>query len=97
MSEIELQAWEWTATMAQKIVVIRSKVSEHVDITEEDYDILKIWYRQWWMGTHPLFQTKMDGNDEKAVQQGLFEQNVSTTEFGTSIEYKTVNQKTVKR
>ena len=87
MSSEELNAWDWVAKMAEKITFIRLNVLDHRDITEEDYDILKIWYRQWWMGTHPLFQTKMEGNDETAVELGLFSDTSTIYPDGTEIEY----------
>ena len=77
MSELkELDAWEWITRMTQKDYYIIRKVKDHIDITEEDYEVLKVLYREWWMGVHPLFQTKMEGANEKVRQIDLFTESL---------------------
>ena len=101
MSSEELRAWDWIAKMAEKITFIRLNTLECRDITEEDYEILKIWYKQWWLGTHPLFQTKMDCKVENVSQADLFTANMTgantTSSNGTEVEYTLKQHKKIEK
>ncbi len=74
MSE-ELQAWDWIGKVGEKITFIRLNAIEHRDISEDDYELLKVLYKVYWMGEHPYYQVKMNTTDEKVTEQGLFGQN----------------------
>ena len=83
---VELEAWDWIAKITEKLTFIRLRVNEGVDITDEDYDILKMMFRLQWEGRHQLYLSKPDIKDETAEQQGLFGQNDTNTTDGTEIE-----------
>jgi len=86
----ELNAWDWIAKINEKITFLRLNVLEHRDITEEDYDMLKVWYCQWWFGTHPFYT-------ENVIQDDFSCQNVSTTSNGTIVEHIPNETKKIKK
>ena len=55
----ELDALEWIWRMGENVTFIKFSVENHKDISDAEYDILKFYYRQWWLGTHPLFTDKI--------------------------------------
>lgn len=85
MDRTELQAWDWVTKITEKLTFIRLNALDHRDITEEDYEILKVLYRQWWEGVHPLYQTEISDNDEKTVQQSALSDTPSDYHDGTKV------------
>ena len=81
----ELDAWNWMSKITEKLTFIRLSVIEKREISEEDYDLLKIFYRVWSNGEFPLYETKMHGTDDKAVQTQLFGRNDILPMGGTVI------------
>ncbi len=73
MSEVQLQAWDWMTKMLEKMTFIHLKILNHdKNITENDEDILKIWFRIWWNEEMPFYKTQMDGVNQTVIQGGLF-------------------------
>lgn len=68
----ELDAWSWIGKIGEKITFIRLNAIEHRDISEDDYELLKVLYKVYWMGEHPYYQAKMAGENEKTCQSDLF-------------------------
>jgi hypothetical protein len=79
MSSEELNFQEWALTVNQKLTFALLSIKEHKDITEADYDLLKFFHRQYYLGEIPLFKSKMDLPVENVSQTILFGQQ-STTE-----------------
>ncbi len=86
MSEKELECLEWTMKLNERMTLIILKIKDHTDITEEDYEILKLWHRAWWLGLHQLYKNCVEGKEETAVQGGLFGQNDMNSTNGTNVE-----------
>ena len=86
MSEKELEALEWIIKLNEKVTLLLLKIKDHSDITEEDYDILKLWHRSWWLGLHPLYRTCVEAKTETAVQGGLFDDKTADNPSGTNVE-----------
>jgi len=87
MCEAELGFWEWCAKVAERLTFMRLNQIDHREITEVDYELLKVLYKPYYNGEYPIWQTKMEWTDETAVQQGLFA--AGTEVVSTSIEPKT--------
>jgi hypothetical protein len=83
--EKELDAWEWVGKVAEKVTLIRLNAIEHRDISEEDYELLKILYKLWWNGEHPYYKACMSTTDETAIQGGLFSDKMASTTQGTKV------------
>jgi hypothetical protein len=95
MNELEeLQAWEWVGKVAEKVTFIRLNAIEHRDISEEDYELLKILYKLWWNGEHPYYKACMSTIDETATQGGLFAKLSDTTEGTKVVDYEAKNLNT---
>jgi len=88
----ELGAWDWIGKVAEKLTFIRLNAMDHRDITEEDYDLLKVLYKQWWLDIHPYYEARMSGTDETAIQGGLFTDKITSTTEGTKVvDYEAKN------
>jgi hypothetical protein len=90
--EKELDAWEWVGKVAEKVTFIRLNAIEHRDISEEDYDLLKVLYKIWWNGEHPYYKACMSTTVENVIQGGLFTDRVADTTQGTKVvDYEAKN------
>lgn len=90
----ELGAWEWIGKIVEKATFIRLSAIEHKDISEEDYEVIKFYYRQWWEGAHPLYKSCTTITDEKATQGGLFAKLSDTTQGTKVVDYEAKNLNT---
>ena len=79
LESVELEAWNWIAKVNERITFIRLNVLDGRDITEGDYDLLKVLFRAYHNGEHPLFKTKLEGIAESSVQNTLFSDTKSST------------------
>lgn len=91
MSETELDAWSWIGKVGEKITFIRLNAIEHRDISEDDYELLKVLYRIWWNGEHPYYKACMSTTDETATQGGLFAKMTDTTQGTKVVDYEAKN------
>jgi hypothetical protein len=78
MSSEELNFQEWALTVNQKLTFALLSIKEHKDITEADYDLLKFFHRQYYLGEIPLFKSKLDLPVENVSQTVLFGQQTTT-------------------
>jgi hypothetical protein len=78
MSSEELNFQEWALTVNQKLTFALLSIKEHKEITEADYDLLKFFHRQYYLGEIPLFKSKMDLPVENVSQTILFGQKTTT-------------------
>jgi len=99
MGEVELDFLEYFFKMTEKQTFICLNLKEKREISEDDYSILQIHHRDWFLGVHPLFKTQMEGIQENVTQNLLFgETHDKTTEelpqesTGTEIVNNTVEQ-----
>lgn len=88
----ELEEWEWIGKIVEKATFIRLNTIEHRDISEEDYELLKILYKLWWNGEFPYYKTCMSTTDETAIQGGLFSDKTTDTTQGMKVvDYEAKN------
>lgn len=72
MEKEELECLEWLIKMNERVTLILLKVKDKIDITEDDYDILRLWHRNWYEGVHPLYKTHKIADTQVFEQTGLF-------------------------
>lgn len=77
MSEVELEPLPWILKINEKLTFLLLRIKGGMEITEEDYELLKILFRLHWQGVHPLYESKAELTEELSVQQGLFADNKS--------------------
>jgi len=93
LSEVELEYWandklEWLLKVSERLTLILLSIKEKRDISEEDYDILKVFHHIYSMGLVQFFRSKPNLSDEMALQQGLFGQVDNTADKGIKFEYE---------
>ncbi len=81
----ELGFIEYMAKFNEKLTFARLKMADGKDINEEEEILIKEIYRIYDSDRYPLYGTKTIKPDESSLQQGLFSQNVSTSDDGTKI------------
>ncbi len=91
---VELTFPEWRSKILEKLTFAQLKIADGKDITEEDYDLLRELYRVYHSGRYPLFGSKLQGDVELAIQQGLFADRVAEiskdlTEIGNGMDIDT--------
>ena len=92
----ELNFLEYAKAFNQKLTFALLKINDCKDITEEEELLLKEVFRIQWFGNYPLYVTKLTLSEETSTQQGLFCQNVSSTDDGKIIDYSLSEPKTLK-
>ena len=86
MSNEELNFLDWVAKVTERGTFILIKIKNRVDLSEDEWDYLKYEYAKWYNGEYPLYQSKADVTDEKAVQGGLFDDRTTDSTNGTDVE-----------
>lgn len=76
-TETELDYLEWLKLVNQKLTLAILKISDHTDISEEDYELLRVQHKLWYNGEYPLYRQKGIVSEETAVQTGLFAPDVA--------------------
>ena len=85
MSEVELEYWandklEWLLKVNERLTLILLSIKEKRDISEADYDILKVFHHIYSVGLIQFYKTKPNLTEEIALQQNFFDlENISTT------------------
>ena len=77
IEKVELGFWEWCGKIAEKLTFIRLKVNDHKDISEDDYDLLRVLHKTHYNGEYPVFQSKMEGEQTIVMQNSLFDDNTA--------------------
>jgi uncharacterized protein YfkK (UPF0435 family) len=72
--QTELDYWEWIAKVNEKLTLLRLKVLDHKDISEEDYELLRVLFRPYNNGEYPLWQTRFEQISQIVSQPNLFSQ-----------------------
>jgi uncharacterized protein YfkK (UPF0435 family) len=92
----ELQPWDWLIQINQKLTFLQLKVINHKEISEDDYELLRVIYGIYWRGEFPLYQTQVAGTADTSVQTGLFADTLTDAPFqsplGTEVEQVGLNQ-----
>jgi len=93
LSEVELEYWsndklEWLLKTNERLTLILLSIQEKRDISEADYDILKVFHHIYSMGLIQFFRTKPNMTEEMSIQQGLFGQVDNTACKGMKIDYE---------
>lgn len=96
VENFELKYYDWLGKVTERLTFIRLKVADGKDITEDDYALLEALHPVHFYGAYPIYATRLSGTDEKAVQQGLFSDNSSTSKDGTAVVTTKENQKNKK-
>jgi hypothetical protein len=92
--QVELNYWDWVARLTEKMTFVRLKVADHKEISDDDYYLLECLHKLYFNGDYPLYQTKLDLTEEKAVSQGLFDNladNTSDVSLGTDFVSTSTN------
>lgn len=97
MVDVELDYWSWLARITERLTFIRLNVIEHREISDSDYDLLRVLFKPWNNGEYPLFATKPIKSEETSVQIGLFAENVTSVTDGTEVVKVFSEPKTEKR
>jgi hypothetical protein len=69
----ELQYWDWIAKITEKLMFMRLKVQDRKDISEDDWELLRVLYPLHYNGEYPLYVTKMEGTSQSVIQTNLFD------------------------
>jgi len=77
---------DWLPRISEKLQFILLNIKENRDISDGDYDLLRVLHKTWFYGEFPLYKTQLDIKEESSVQQGLFSDNVADEEDGTKVE-----------
>ena len=75
----ELEYWDWLAEVNQRLTFLRLKALNHKDVSEEDYSLMEVLFRDYDNGEFPLFHTKPTMTAEKSEQISIFD-DITTTE-----------------
>lgn len=88
MNGIELGVTKWLAKINEKLTFILLSVKEKKEISEADYNLLKMLHRDWWMGEFPIYAHEaMNMKPENVTEQNLFgETNSQEKSAGTEVE-----------
>jgi hypothetical protein len=74
--EKELLFIEWLTKVNETLTITLLKVNDKIDITEDNYELLRALYRLYYNGEYLLYKTQGQLIDETAVQQGLFSETL---------------------
>lgn len=77
---------DWLPRISEKLQFILLNIKESRDISEEDYELLRVLHKIWFYGEFPLFKTQLAIKEELSVQQGLFADTMADVEDGTEVE-----------
>jgi len=88
MNAIELGVNKWLAKINEKLTFILISVKEKKEISEADYNLLKMLHRDWWMGEFPVYAHEVAHiKPESVTEQGLFDATKSQEKTdGTEVE-----------
>ena len=88
MSEVELDYWkEWIPKITERLTLILIKAQNGRDISEDDYELLRVLFKIYDNGELPLYRSKPNIAAEIAVQNDLFSADMSDSGGGIDIEY----------
>jgi hypothetical protein len=82
----ELGFLDWARKVNERCTLIQMNLIDKKDLTEDDYFLLEVIHRIWWMGELPFYQDKLDLKEEKAGQTGLFATESSISAHGTDVD-----------
>ena len=86
MCEEELQAWEWLKKVNERLTFIILKVQDRKEISEQDWDLLRVFYPLWYNQEYPFYATKMEGVSQSVTQASIFDAIPSDTFVGDSLK-----------
>lgn len=94
----ELDRWQWMCKKSEKFHNIIERVNNHRELSEEDWDLLRVEFRVYEDGSFPLFQSVLDLKRQDVTEVGLFADKSAevTTEIpnGVVIDNNTSETKT---
>ena len=73
MCSAELDFWSWCARVAERLTFMKLNQLDHREVTEADYELLKVLFKPYYNGEYPIWQTKMEGLEPKITQNSLFD------------------------
>ena len=88
MVGVELGFRKWTARINEQLTFLLMKIKEKNDITEKDYELLRVLHRLWFLGEYPVYAHENSTlKEEKVTEQGLFDMsNQPIKDAGTEVE-----------
>jgi hypothetical protein len=69
----ELNFWDWCAKVSERLVFMRLNQLEHREITEGDYELLRVLFKPYYNGEYVIYQTIMEGTEPDVTQNSLFD------------------------
>jgi hypothetical protein len=98
-SQVEVGFRRWVEKMTESLTFIHLKIKSKEDLTEKEYEILRMMHKPWWYGENPVYSHEYAHikKDEKAVQQELFHDKKADIFNGTQIEIKPTETKKDKK
>ena len=88
--DVELTYRKWLEKVAEKLQFVHLKIKEKSELTEADYDLMRVLHSKIWRpGEFPIYthENLTIKPDEVATQQGLFSANMTDNTLGTEVEY----------
>jgi len=86
----ELSAWDWIVKFNEKLTLIRVKMLDRKEFTEEEEELLKVVFRIWHNQEYPLYEAKMSLPSQVVSQNSLFadvdDVNITENADGTIID-----------
>jgi hypothetical protein len=74
MNAIELGITKWLSKINEKLTFILISVKEKKEISEADYNLLRMLHRDWWMGEFPVYTHEVAHiKQESVTEQNLFD------------------------
>jgi hypothetical protein len=71
--EKELLFIEWLTKVNETLTITLLKVNDKIDITEDNYELLRALFRLYDNGDYLLYKQTANLTEEKPVQNGLFD------------------------
>ena len=94
--ERELDFFESWDKLIERLTVAKVAMENHMSISEEDMEILRVIHKYWYNGEIVFVKTDMKGDNDGSVMQGsLFDDKkadpVNINTDGTEVEITDVN------
>ena len=92
MIEVELEPLEWIIKVNEKLTLIIRKIMDNKDLSEDEWELLRIWWTVQYNGEYPLYKKVIDEPSQTVTQIGLFSDVMSCSEEGMKIDYVIENK-----
>lgn len=87
----ELDRWQWMCKKNEKFTNIIDRVNNHRDLSEEDWDLLRVEFGVYEDGAFPLYQSVLDLKRQNVTEVGLFASDKSGSEISENTDRSSEN------